>query len=84
MKFFFAFSGDLRVCLEGDAFKVGGMREGLIGVSSIRILELEAALVFHAAIAFGTGRGVDGNSRADFFGRTEPGALRVAISSSCC
>lgn len=83
---FLVFSGDLRILL-GDALETSANRDGRIGVSSK--VPLDATFweppPFQLLIADGT-NGVEGNSRATFFARTEAGTvgLRIADSSSCC
>ena len=66
----------------GVIFEIGGTCEGRRGVSSIT--PRAASDKFQLHIAWGIGRGVEGNSRKDFLPRTEPKGLRMDDSNSCC
>lgn len=84
MDSFFCFSGDLRGYLLGVIFETGGTCEGRRELSSIAPREVAALDKFQLRMAYGIGRGVEGNSRNAFLPRTEPVGLRMDDSNSCC
>ena len=81
---FFCFSGDLRGYSLSVIFEIGGNCEDRRGVSSIVLRELAVSETFQLRMAWGIGRGVEGNSRKVFLPRTEPIGLRMDDSNSCC